>query len=111
MPRYFILSCYTALVAYASLRPATTSGLDPWDKLGHFVVYTLFAVLAGSAARTRRELLLLCIAIAAYGGLLEILQSFQPGRVMSLGDFLANAGGVLLGGLAAIAGKSPEPGS
>jgi VanZ family protein len=33
----------------------------------------------------------------AYGGLLEVAQSYMPGRVMSGYDFMANTLGVVLG--------------
>jgi VanZ family protein len=40
-----------------------------------------------------------CIGIVAYSGLLEVAQSFVPGREMSALDLLANTSGVLLAAL------------
>lgn len=95
-----VLIAYAALVAAASLRPAGSSSLDPWDKLLHFLTYAVFAALACRAVREKRRLLYACLGIVAYGGLMEVLQSFMPGRVMSGYDFLANTLGVVAGALA-----------
>ncbi len=75
------------------------------DKLGHFAAYGALALLAWLAyaeETTRRRVM---IALVLYGALLEGLQSFIPGRFFSIGDMIANGGGVALvyAGLMAIA--------
>ncbi len=64
------------------------------DKLGHFAAYGALALLASLAyaeGTIRRRLM---IALVLYGALLEGLQSFIPGRFFSIGDMIANGGGV-----------------
>ena len=92
---------YAAFVAFASLRTASGASLEPWDKLLHLITYCIFALLGYQVARKNRDYLYLCLGIIAYGGLMEIGQSFIPGRVMSLPDLLANALGVALGAIIA----------
>ena len=93
--RILLLIGYAVFVAVVSLRPASGVSIDPWDKLLHFITYALFAGLAYLALGRGRGFLVCCVAIMLYGGLMEVGQSFMPGRVMSGYDFLANALGVL----------------
>ena len=90
---------YALVVAYLSLSPNDTVPVDSADKPAHFAAYALFAVLAFVAVGHGRALIYLSLAIALYSGLLEIAQSFVPGRVMSLADMGANLLGVLAGSL------------
>jgi VanZ family protein len=45
----------------------------------------------------KRYYLYLCLGIIIYSGLIELGQSYVPGRDMSALDLLANIAGVLLG--------------
>ncbi len=99
---HLILLSYALLVAYVSLRPGGAGVIEPWDKLGHLVTYALFALLAFPASGRGWRYVALCVAILAYSGLLEIGQSFMPGRVMSALDLLANLAGILVGALASV---------
>lgn len=92
-----VLVFYTAFVTFASLRPMNSASFEPWDKLGHLVLYGIFAMLGYRVFRQPRAYLSVCIAIVVYSGLMEVVQSFMPGRVMSGYDLLANGVGVLLG--------------
>jgi VanZ family protein len=109
-----VLLLYALLVAFVSLRPGDTAALGSWDKLGHLLVYCLFALLAHRAVRSARHYLLACLAILAYSAMLEFLQSMVPGRFMSVNDLLANAVGICLGAVIArqlmvpIAGGNPD---
>ena len=94
-----VFIAYALLVAWVSLREADTSIVGNYDKLGHFVVYGLFAWLGLRLGLRRGTYAVLCLAIVGYSGLLEYGQSFVPGRMMSGFDLLANAAGVLLGAL------------
>ena len=49
--------------------------------------------------RTKSYYLYVCLGIIAYGGLMELAQSYTPGRMMSGYDFLANTLGVVLGAI------------
>jgi len=85
---------YTAFVTFASLRPMDSGALGDWDKLGHLGLYFVFALLAYWVTSKPRYYAYLCMGIVAYSGLMEVAQSFMPGRVMSAYDLLANALGV-----------------
>lgn len=92
-----ILVVYTGFVTYLSLRPMGTGSLEPWDKVGHLLIYLCFALLAWRAANTRRIFFLFCLGIFIYSGIMELVQSTMPGRVMSGYDLLANGAGIGLG--------------
>jgi VanZ family protein len=47
----------------------------------------------------KRHYLYMCLGIVAYSGLIELGQSYIPGREMSAFDLLANIVGVALGAL------------
>ena len=97
-----IFVAYAGLVAFISLRPMTTASIEPWDKLGHLIIYCIFAILANRVVVGKRHFQLLCLVIFLYSGLLELAQSLLPGRVMSGYDLLANGVGVLMGMLLVI---------
>ena len=78
--------------------------IESWDKVSHLVAYGVFAILGYRAVNEAKYYLYICTGIVAYSGLMEIAQSFMPGRVMSAYDLLANTVGVVLG--AAIARKA-----
>lgn len=91
----FIL--YTAAIAFVSLRPATSGGIELWDKAVHAAVYCIFAILGRQVVAGQGRYLALCLGIVVYGGLMEVAQSFTPDREMSGLDALANTVGVALG--------------
>lgn len=97
--RSAIFVVYGVVVALASLQPGGGSFIGSYDKLVHFLTYSLFAVLAYRIVASGRHYLFVCIGIVTYSGLLEVAQSFVPGREMSALDLLANASGVVLGAL------------
>ena len=68
-----------------------------WDKSNHmlaFLTLTLLGLLAYPA-----KPLAMTISLVAYGGLIEVLQSFTPTRSAEWGDLLADAVGVGIGWL------------
>ncbi len=70
------------------------------DKVAHLGIYGILgSALAWGGLRTRRKVspLVLVLAGTGYGALDEWHQSFVPGRTPSLGDLVADAGGVALG--------------
>jgi len=95
----FIL--YAVFIAFVSLRPMNSATLEPWDKVFHLILYGVFAVLGYRASKKPKQFLYICIAIVIYSGLMEVAQSFMPGRVMSAYDLLANTIGVVLGAVIA----------
>ena len=89
-----IFLTYTGFVAYVSLRPMGGASLENWDKVGHVAIYLVYALIGYHLASGRRQYLYICAGIFVYSGLMEIAQSFMPGRMMSVYDLLANAVGV-----------------
>lgn len=87
---------YTALISYASLRPTASSTIDNWDKVAHVVAYFIFALIGYRLVSSRRHYLYLCLGIMVYGVLMELGQSYMPGRMMSIHDVLANCVGVAI---------------
>jgi len=88
-----------AMVAAASLIPHAgppDAGIG-LDKALHGIPYTLLAYMAMGLFQKRRTALLLAAAMVPTGFLLEIVQSYIPGRTFSAGDMLANNLGVLAG--------------
>ncbi len=92
---------YGVFVAFSSLRSIDGIAIEHSDKFFHLVTYGLFAALGFRAVSGRRAFVYLCIGIIIYGGLMEVAQSFTPGRTMSVYDFLANTIGVLIGAFTA----------
>lgn len=90
---------FAALVVVAGLSLAPANALpDPGvsDKLSHFLVYGVLALL-GRSAYDRAPWAPLLIGLAVYGVLMEGLQAFVPGRYTSGLDALANVLGILAG--------------
>jgi VanZ family protein len=95
----FFFTSYALLIAVVSLLPAGGALVGSYDKSAHLIIYTIFAALAYRLGLTGRRYVYLCIGIIVYSGLLEVGQSFVPGREMSALDLLANTLGVLTGAL------------
>jgi VanZ family protein len=93
-----------AVVVWGELKPSA-HGPEGWDKVLHFLAYFGLAGLATVAVGRLRAALWAGLALAAFGGALEIVQAFV-GRDAEWGDELANVIGVCAGvaaGLAATA--------
>ena len=102
MLRLLLFAAYTWLITQVSLAPTTGGGLPLWDKSMHFTLYAVYVLLGSEIVRTPRQFYLLCLAIFAYSGLMEVGQHFVPGRYISGLDLLANGLGVGLGMILAI---------
>ena len=90
---------YAGIVAVTSLSPGGNQGVEHLDKVVHLLVYYIFAVLGYRMLADKRYYLYVCLGIIAYSGLIELGQSYIPGREMSAFDLLANIVGVALGAL------------
>jgi VanZ family protein len=70
----------------------------PWDKVAHLVLYGGFGgaawVMLGGARPTADVLAPMAAVIVGVAD--ELMQSFNPGRVVGLGDIAADATGALL---------------
>lgn len=83
------------LMTLLALKPMHFDGdISHVDKILHFIAYVELAGLAFLLVRHFKPFLKWCIALMIYGGIIEILQSFMPGRYMSFADFIANVCGI-----------------
>jgi VanZ family protein len=69
--------------------------VDIWDKLGHFLAYASLALCGCLAFSIGRAQVVVGVSLVAYGCVLEIGQTFIPGRSGSIQDAIANALGVM----------------
>ena len=89
-----------AIVIWGELLPGG-GNIHIWDKLLHFTAYFGLAAIAAVAIGRLRPALWSGLALAAFGGILEIVQSFV-GRDAEWGDEVANVIGVCTGLAAAL---------
>jgi len=95
----FLFASYAAVVAFLSLLPPGGAIVGAFDKTAHLITYVIFAALAYRAGFSPQRMIFVFIGIVIYSGLLEVGQSFVPGREMSALDLVANACGVVIGAL------------
>jgi len=94
---------YLAVVIYGSLTssPPDLPGFPGADKWLHLIAYTMMMLWFGFLYRSRRSLLVLGASFIALGIVLDLLQGATSYRSMEFLDMMANALGVLIGGLLA----------
>lgn len=94
-----VVSLVTVMVAITtlSLLPPETGLEIKKDKLGHFIAYFVLSANALFFAKNGRAILVIFLAVCGYGGFIEFLQGFVPGRQPSGWDMLANSTGALIG--------------
>jgi len=98
-------------VAALALMPAPpdSAGLG-WDKLNHLAAFGALALCAVLGWRHQRSAMLaVLLALLAYGGAIELLQSQVPNRQAEWGDLLADALGIAAGALLALAWLRRRP--
>ena len=88
---------YAGIVAVVSLLPGVNDGGENLDKVVHLLVYYIFAVFGYRMLNNKQHYFYICLGIIVYGGLIELGQSYIPGRDMSGFDLAANIAGVALG--------------
>lgn len=100
-----VLALLVCVVSKLALTPSDYPHVSlGWDKLNHFAAFASLALAAWLGFRTARQhqwISLLCLLI--YGGAIEIVQLYVPGRSSEWFDLLADAIGISLGGLIASA--------
>jgi VanZ family protein len=84
-----------AVVIWGELKPSG-QGPEGWDKVLHFTAYFGLAGIATLALGRARTAAWAGLALAAFGGILEIVQGFV-GRDAEWGDEFANIVGVCVG--------------
>lgn len=86
------------VVCVLSLLPADDlPSIDLWDKYEHFLAYGELAFLGLIAFPGKRWAIAIILFLVAQGALIEIFQTFVPGRNGDLLDLIANAIGLLIG--------------
>jgi VanZ family protein len=94
------LSFITVIVGITVLSlmpPISKINLNEKDKIGHFVAYTVLTINGLMIRKYQSKKMWLLFAFILYGGLMEFLQGFVPGREVSAWDLVANTSGVLIG--------------
>jgi len=100
-----LLVLLLVVVSYLALTPKPPEGFESGlDKVAHLLAFTSLALsgyLGFPASRGIRTAVV--FGLLAYGGLIEVLQLFVPGRSSEWGDLLADGIGIVFGtGLAAL---------
>ncbi|QYJ77267.1 VanZ family protein [Shewanella sp. FJAT-52076] len=85
-----IALCITSYLVFS--KPSYPQSIPHLDKVGHFGTFFGLAWLTQLAFRPRWYIMLL--ALAAYAGLIEVIQSRLPYRSASWGDIAADLAGV-----------------
>jgi VanZ family protein len=90
-------------VSYLALTPVPPPSIDfGWDKLNHVLAFSALGFSSYlSWPASRRGRLALLFALLAYGGLIEVLQQFVPGRACEWADLLADSIGIACGAVVA----------
>lgn len=101
LPRLWrtLLALLLLVVSVLALTPSSDHGVDlGWDKLNHisaFVALAFSAWLGFDTAPLRQRWSM--PLLLAYGGAIELLQLYVPGRSCEWGDLAADALGIVLG--------------
>jgi VanZ family protein len=87
--------CALMVLLLALMPAAPTMPGTGWDKSNHLLAFAVLGALGFLSYPGRVAWLLL--ALLAYGGLIEVLQWFTPGRFAEWTDWLADAVGLIIG--------------
>ncbi|HEY4705995.1 MAG TPA: VanZ family protein [Thermodesulfobacteriota bacterium] len=99
------LALYAGLILLVSLEPSPAGLSGGWDKLYHGLAYLglafllMRALFVSGASRGLAAAAAAFMAAAAYGGIIEFLQSLTETRTGELMDGLANGTGAAIGAL------------
>ena len=97
---FLLLLC---VISFLALAPVPPKDVDTgWDKANHALAFAVLAFVGVWAFASRpHQWLWLVLALLAYGGGIEVAQSYLPPREADLADLLADAVGIALGLLVA----------
>ncbi len=102
----FVIALVGVVFLSVTPRPLPTSGPLLSDKVQHLAAYAVLAILGGFGLAAGRRVGAVAMALFALGVVMEIVQSFVPGRFAGLDDVVANSLGILIGcGLALIVNR------
>ena len=93
--RWLLATAMLALMVLSLMPPSPSLPSTGWDKSNHMLGFALLAILGHLAWPGRRWKMLL--GLLAYGGLIEVLQSFTPDRFAEFADLIADGVGLLSG--------------
>jgi VanZ family protein len=93
--RWMFWACALGVLALSLMPLSTQLPTTGWDKTNHLLAFSVLAILGNQAYRGRTVTVLL--GLLAYGGLIEILQSFTPDRMAEWADLLADSVGLAVG--------------
>lgn len=93
--RWLLAIAMLAFLVLSLIPPLPSMPSTGWDKSNHMLGFAVLAVL-GHAAWPGRTWAVF-VGLLAYGGLIEVLQSFTPDRMAEWGDLLADGVGLLIG--------------
>jgi VanZ family protein len=98
-----LLALLIVVITWLALSPAPPQTVNTgWDKANHVLAFAALAFVGVWAlSRRPRQWLMLVLALLAYGGFIEIAQSFTPTRQADWQDVLADGIGIALGLVAA----------
>ena len=99
-----LLAALVATVLWLALSPAPPKTVDTgWDKANHAMAFAALAFASVWALWPRpRTWAWLVLALLAFGGAIEIAQSFLPPREADCADLLADGVGIAIGLLFAL---------
>lgn len=93
--RWAFSVCVVVVLVAALIPPQTIVPPTGWDKVNHALAFAVLAMLGCGSYPERRAPVLL--GLLAYGGLIELLQSFTGYRTAETLDVVADAVGLLVG--------------
>lgn len=91
---------FSVITILSLLPPESGVELPEYDKVGHFLAYTLFSWNVALLFKERKTQIIALILVFLYSMLIEFIQGFIPGREPSGLDLIANASGIMIGFIA-----------
>jgi len=94
-----LFAVLVAAVAYLALTPTPPPTFDTgWDKLNHTLAFMALTVAGCNAfPGSNVRMAVVALALVGFGGLIEVLQYFVPGRSSEWFDLCADCVGIVLG--------------
>lgn len=93
--RWALASCMLAILVFSLMPPSSSMPTTGWDKSNHALGFMALAFLSHWSWPGRTAIAL--AGLLAYGGLIEVLQSFTPNRYAEIGDLFADGVGLAIG--------------
>ncbi|MCM8823967.1 MAG: VanZ family protein [Candidatus Omnitrophica bacterium] len=96
-----LLVIYSIFVLFISLIPVEEPRIlvgIPWDKIGHFFIYFIFAIITYKTFfKSLHPYLYVFVYNFSFGLIVEIIQYFLPYRTFEFKDLFFNSLGILVG--------------